>query len=208
MEWIDVRRRFPFYLLWSAWQKQKARAWIKSSKAGVPPHWIKQQAIKDYAQKFSLPVFIETGTYWGDMVFAVKDTFSRIISIELDDKLYERARKRFYKFNHIAILHGDSAQVLPQLLLKEKQPVLFWLDGHFSGGMTACGESPTPILDELEHIFNSMNARSVVLIDDARLFMGVAGYPALEEVKALTAKYLPQWIFQVTDDIIRIHAAK
>lgn len=40
-------------------------------------------------------VFIETGTYLGDMVWAMKDVFKQIYSIKLSDDLYKKAVKKF-----------------------------------------------------------------------------------------------------------------
>ena len=34
-----------------------------------------------------------------------------------------------------------------------KTPAIFWLDGHYSAGITAMGEQATPIFKELTHIF-------------------------------------------------------
>ena len=53
---------------------------------------------------------------------------------------------------HVTIFQGDSATVLPKLLATIQEPCLFWLDGHYSGGITALGKSITPILDELQTI--------------------------------------------------------
>lgn len=57
-----------------------------------PPHLIKQETVKEYAHKFSIDILIETGTYLGDMVFAMKDVFSQIYSIELDSDLCMKAK--------------------------------------------------------------------------------------------------------------------
>ena len=44
------------------------------------------------------------------------------------------------------ILQGDSTDVLPEVVEKMDEPTLFWLDGHYSGGITASGEQETPIV--------------------------------------------------------------
>jgi len=51
------------------------------------PHAVKQTIIKHYEAKYKLPIFIETGTYMGEMIDAVLDLFPKIISIEFDPDL-------------------------------------------------------------------------------------------------------------------------
>ena len=86
---------------------------------------------------------VETGTYYGDMIYAQLDNFSRIYSIELSERLYRKAKRRFKKNESVTLLHGDSSEVLHEIVPKFKEPVLFWLDGHYSGGITAQGKLDT-----------------------------------------------------------------
>jgi len=51
------------------------------------PHNIKVETIKYYANKFQVKEFIETGTFLGKMILAVKDTFENITSIELSNDI-------------------------------------------------------------------------------------------------------------------------
>lgn len=186
-------------------EKKILRDWDKRGRPVPPPDLVKQKTVKEYARKFSIDTLIETGTYLGDMVDAVKDTFGMIFSIELDEALYERAKKRFSKFDHISIVQGDSGEVLPVILADIKQPCLFWLDGHYSGGDTAKGSQETPILQELHYILTHDVEGHVILIDDARLFTGQNGYPTIGEIRALISKEHPDWRFEIEHDIIRIH---
>jgi hypothetical protein len=83
-------------------------------------------------------------------------------------------------------------------------PALFWLDGHYSAGITARGSLETPVQRELEIILASANDH-VILVDDARCF-GTGDFPTLDAVRALVAELRPGWTCVVNDDIIRIHA--
>jgi tetratricopeptide (TPR) repeat protein len=161
--------------------------------------------VKEYARRFCIRTFVETGTFQGAMIRATRQSFDRIYSIELDENLYQRAKKEFSSFDHITIIHGDSSEVLPVLLAEIVEPCLFWLDAHFSGGITAKGTLLTPIKQELIHIFTHPIKDHVVLIDDARLFNGQNDYPTLEELRHLVLNRLPDGILVVEDDIIRIH---
>ncbi|KKK99589.1 hypothetical protein LCGC14_2631260 [marine sediment metagenome] len=120
------------------------RKWFESD-ITHPPHILKQKIVKLYAKKFSIKTFVETGTYLGEMIDATKKKFKKIYSIELDDDLFKNAKKKFSKYNHISIIQGDSSDVLPIIISKIKQPCLFWLDAHYSSGITAKGEIETPI---------------------------------------------------------------
>ena len=105
---------------------------------------------------------------------------------------------------HIRLHLGDSASVLPALLLGLSEPALFWLDGHFCAGPSARAEVDTPIRRELDHLFALPVGRHVVLIDDARLFNGRDGYPALAELRDLIRRHRPSATCEVELDIIRI----
>ncbi|MGQ9581847.1 MAG: hypothetical protein ACUVT8_13055 [Armatimonadota bacterium] len=199
-----IRQTFVYNFIKSLWCHKELCHWEKRGKGGPAPHLFKQKLIKEYARKFSLEIFIETGTYLGDMVEAVRDTFSRIVSIEIDPWLSKQARKRFFRYPHISILQGDSGQLLPGLLASMTQPCLFWLDAHYSGGITARGGMETPVMQELRCIM-SHPAEHVILIDDARNFTGQSDYPTLEVVQTLVRNTRPDYAFEVKDDIIRIH---
>jgi hypothetical protein len=169
------------------------------------PDEVKQSTVKHYGERFHVTAFIETGTYEGDMVDAVKDSFRRIYSVELDSALFERAKSRFSFDDHITILRGDSGEVLPQLLGDLRVPTLFWLDAHYSRGITARGELETPIMKELESILHHDISGHVILIDDVRCFTGEHDYPTVEGVRQFVLSRRPELNFSVADDIIRIH---
>ncbi|MDP8217189.1 MAG: hypothetical protein P9M03_00485 [Candidatus Theseobacter exili] len=181
------------------------RNWNKKGNPIPVPDVIKQKTVKEYAKIFSVETFIETGTYLGDMVDAVRDTFKKIYSIELDKTLYEQAKKKFSKHRNILILHGDSSKVLPVILADISEPCLFWLDAHYSKGITAKGDFNTPIMQELNCILDHFVEGNIILIDDAREFNGFNDYPTLEELKKCILKKCPDWKFDIQDDIIRIH---
>ena len=181
------------------------RNWNRKGNPIPVPDVVKQRTVKEYAKISSVETFIETGTYLGDMVNAVMDTFNKIYSIELDKTLYEQAKKKFSKHHNISIFHGDSSKVLPVILADISEPCLFWLDGHYSGGITAKGDFNTPIMQELNCILDHTIRGHVILIDDAREFNGYNDYPTIEELKKRIFKKYPDWKFDIKDDIIRIH---
>ncbi|PTY02947.1 hypothetical protein DB346_08015 [Verrucomicrobia bacterium LW23] len=169
-----------------------------------PPLGVKAALILRKAKAAGVTTFVETGTFFGDMIHAVAPHFGKIISIELDQRLWQRARTRFADRPHITLLQGDSGTVLGEVQPTLDAPCLFWLDGHYSGSATARGESDTPIVAELNHIFASSQLPHVILIDDARLFGTAADYPTFEYVRNLTAERRPGWTVTLEDDVICI----
>jgi hypothetical protein len=148
---------------------------------------------------------VETGTYMGDMVAAMSADFDQIHSIELGPDLFEKARQRFAGMAHVQLHQGDSATTLPEVLRRLNGPALFWLDGHYSAGITAKGSKDTPIVEELEAIYRHDAQRHVILIDDARLFDGSADYPTLDNLRKRVTGWSPNAVMAVADDIIRLH---
>jgi hypothetical protein len=100
------------------------------------------------------------------------------------------------------LLKGDSGGLLPEVIPRIKGRCLFWLDGHYSGGVTARGSEDTPIRKELEHIVAAGRDADVVLIDDARCFDGRNGYPTLEETVLFLEQRLHS-VVSVAEDVIR-----
>lgn len=178
--------------------------WAVKGKPMPVPHRVKQKIVADYALRYGIDTLIETGTYLGDMVDAMRPFFCRIYSVELSRDLYEKAVERFRPFAGIVICRGDSADILPDILGKVHGPCLFWLDGHYSSGMTARGRTDTPIAEELSHIL-ARTADDVILIDDAVLFTGKDGYPTYSDLSAQVRRQRPDVIVQVKDDVIRCH---
>lgn len=189
-------------------EADELRRWKNRGKPLPAPHLVKQRTVQRYGKAFHLRTLIETGTYTGAMVFAMQDEFDRIYTIELDEGLGEAAQRGFAKFDHIEAIQGDSGDVLPQIMKRITEPCLFWLDGHYSGEGTARGGSDTPILRELESIFKHPIDGHVILIDDAHCFIGENDYPTIEELRRIALDSKPDWHFEVSDNIVRIHPSK
>lgn len=177
--------------------------WFLKGKPVPPPHLIKQRAIIDHAARHKARILVETGTLLGDMVDAMKDRFSEIYSIEISPELARKAQRRFESFPHIKIIESDSAIALKTLVPSLKEPALFWLDGHYSGGETGKGEKDTPIMEELATIYAS-KIPHVVLIDDARCFGTEKDYPTQEELGAYIKSLRPNSKIDIRNDCIAI----
>ena len=191
-------------LLYSALRARELEEWERRGRPVPPPHIIKQLTIKHFAKRFGTRVLIETGTYYGDMVEAMKPYFNRVYSIELSNELYDKAKRRFAEDDKITIIHGDSGIELGKIIANLDEPALFWLDGHYSAGVTARGQKDTPIYEELEHIFSSPIREHIVIIDDARAFGGNSDYPSIDDLCKFIRQNYHNSIITIENDSIRV----
>ena len=133
-------------------------------KGDMPPA-VKHLFIKWTAKRYGLKTFIETGTAYGDTIRSVRKLFKKIYSVELDPHLFYYSWCDFFKYFNITVICGDSPRALKRILKDIDEPCLFWLDAHWSGGVTARGKVDTPVIDELKAISKS-KYNHVILIDD------------------------------------------
>ncbi len=184
-------------------QKRLFSEWENNGCPVPPPHLLKQMTIREYKEKYSSVILVETGTYKGDMVETQKKRFKKIFSIELETDLFSKAQKRFKNDKNVILVQGDSGKVLPSILSAINEPAIFWLDGHYSAGITAKGDKDCPIFEELDSIFNSKNFNHILLIDDARLFTGTGDYPTIEKLTEYVRSKNEKYRVEVKHDIIR-----
>lgn len=197
-------QRTPFYGVYKAlghypdyWYWQLRGQPIRS------PHLLKQRTVREYAERFGLRILVETGTYYGEMVAAMKNRFAEIYSVEFDSQLAQRAAKKFTRSPHVHILEGDSQKVVPDLLQQLKQPALFWLDAGYYGWAGLQGDKQR-LTSELEAILSHSIPQHVILMDDARGLNGQNGAPTVEQLKQRIATEFPGRKVEVKHDILRI----
>jgi hypothetical protein len=160
--------------------------WASRNFAPPSPHFVKQAVLIRNA--FTNATWIETGTFLGETTELLSRHGSFVYSIEPEPTLYTNASERFKSHTNVKILNGISEVVFPTLLPKISGDVNFWLDGHYSEGITFKGPQDTPILDELMHISQNLsNFNQIsVMIDDARCFnpnsSAYSSYPPLRSL--------------------------
>ncbi|HLB34832.1 MAG: hypothetical protein A3F67_03290 [Verrucomicrobia bacterium RIFCSPHIGHO2_12_FULL_41_10] len=144
----------------------------KGSHMGAITFSLDSKLVEAIKKTLQPTVFFETGTYKGDTVYNQIKNFNKIISVELAHDLWSTACKRFEQYQHIEIIHGDSPKVLEDCYSRiSGESVLYWLDAHWCVALGTAGEkSQCPLLKELSAI-KELNENSVILIDDARLFL-------------------------------------
>lgn len=162
--------------------------WKKRDFLDNSPQIVKQKIFLKYGIKDA--VWIETGTCFGTTTKYLSDLFPHVYSIEPEPKLYASACKRFEGKN-VTLFNDVSEHIFPSLLPKLSGNVNFWLDGHYSAGITFKGEKECPVEDELMAIEkNFVNFdRLTILIDDVRCFLpnnaSYTDYPSID--------YLVDW---------------
>ena len=157
--------------------------------------------VKNLKKVLPLDFFVETGTFEGETIECVKDLFSEIHSVELSEEYYNRVKNRFQSNSDIHLYLDSSERFLKKIhpVLKEKS-VLYWLDAHWCVADKTAGEkSQCPLLEEIK-VIKSLNDESVIVIDDARLFISPPPQPheishwpdfesVMEALKTLSKKH-------------------
>ena len=101
--------------------------WRLTGRPIPPPPTVKASIVKAYQHRFGPRVFVETGTFAGGMIDAVRDRFERITSLELDPGWHARAVQSFRGQAHTNLLQGDSG-VRRRRSRDATELALFWLD--------------------------------------------------------------------------------
>ncbi len=162
-------------------------------------------------------IFVETGTFNGDTIELVKDSFPEIYSIEISSEHYKKACIRFAGYPHIRLIEGNSATTLSNLFNTKliHKSVLFFLDAHWCVAEDHSGlQSQCPLLEEIISIRN-LNEKSMILIDDARLFTSsplephnIDNWPLFSEIISALNKLSDQHDLMIINDVITFYPKK
>ena len=200
-------QRTPFYGLYkAAGHYPDYWYWKLRGEPVRSPHLVKQRAVREYAGRYRLRVLVETGTYYGEMVAAMRRDFDQIYSVEYVPELARRAQKKFSRWPHVHILQGDSQRVIPELLKSLDRPALFWLDAGYYGWAGLQGDRQR-LTTELEAILEHPVPGHVILMDDARGLNGQNGAPTVAELKDRIERKFSGRKVEVKHDILRITTA-
>jgi hypothetical protein len=148
-------------------------------------------------QKYCNPVFVETGTRFGDTVqLALGLGFKVVHSIEINPVMHGRAAKRFAGQANVHLHLGDTAYMLPRVVERLTERATILLDAHPDSR-----EEPTPVgaLDrwplmlELELLQKAKGRKGhTILVDDRRVF-GVHFGVTEEQVVAAIRRINPAY---------------
>ena len=154
------------------------------------PNWIKRRHLLYLVKENRISQFIESGTYLGQTCRLIARKFpdTLVDTIEVDENLFNYLRhSEKGKDSNIRYWKGDSRVVLKELLdIRFHDRTLFWLDGHYSQGITSSGLSETPLFDELSIIqdyLQNSNAKCMIVIDDVNNLDKNPNYPTNTFIK-------------------------
>ena len=164
------------------WTYNQLRRWWGRGRPVPAPHGVKLATILHWSDLIGAKTLVETGTYRGDTVRALRGRFERLVSIELSPELAKPVAEEHRVFKNVEIVVGDSGATLPQVTATLTTPTVFWLDAHYSAGKTV-GEGVVPVYRELAGAL-ATTVPHVILIDDMRDFSGADGYPTVAELTA------------------------
>ena len=134
-----------------------------------------------------------------------------VVTAEIDKtktnkELYEETSSRKDAPKNITFLQGNSKDVLPELVNTLDGQSIFWLDGHWCMGAGG-KEDECPLMNELMAI--SKTKDSIILIDDARCFLGplppphnANDWPRIDEIFSLIHNYFPDYTSTIVEDVI------
>lgn len=153
---------------WRRWREYPE--WARRGFTAPSPPSIKQQVLLRHNLREA--TWVETGTFLGDTTALLAAHARKVYSIEPEPTLFKKASARFRDHANVEILKGTSEEVLPTLMPRLDGNVCFWLDGHYSHGLTYRGPTDCPVIEELAAIEAHTDRLDAIhiLIDDIRLF--------------------------------------
>lgn len=165
--------------------------------------FLKETFLKKVREKFGVNVFIETGTYYGKTTREASALYDEVYSVELSSHLYNDCVNALASQPNVHLYNGESPEFLKNILSTIKGTPLFWLDAHYSSGVTAHGKKETPVVEEVEAIQKSGIKNGVVMIDDMRYFCTTyKSYPSLTEICNLVLKINPDYQLILLGDVL------
>lgn len=177
--------------------------WWRGGYRENTPQFVKKKVLRKYSVTDG--IWIETGTYLGTTTRFLLKLASKVYTIEPEARLADAAA---YKFRNtkIEVLKGESEKILPDLLPELNGNISFWLDGHYSAGITYKGDQEFPVKMELKCIEENLHKFEAIsiLIDDVHCFLpesvGYDDRPSLDFIIDWARKHNFSW--RIEHDIL------
>lgn len=173
---------------------------------GIVQFGAPEDSISFLREQMDLKVFVEGGTYQGGTARWASSQFEKVLTIENSREMHCLAKQNLEDIPNVTLLLGDTRTHLPEIV-EQHDDLLYWLDAHWSGGVTYGEGDECPLLEEFETIF-AADRNQVILVDDARLFLAPPPkphrrdhWPTLIEI----VQSLPQgWDLVCDDDVFYV----
>jgi len=143
--------------------------------------------------------FCETGTFVGRTVqYALDAEFEFIRSVELNLFNFEICRNLFRDYSNIKLYCGESENLFWSMIKDINEPVLFFLDSHYSGVsdyyQTSKGRTYSSLVSELLTIAKHPIKNHTIFIDDIRDFKTInMDYVTKEKIFELIININPDY---------------
>lgn len=176
-----------------------------------PHSYLKYLTLHALGRRTGARTLVETGTFLGVTAARCARSFERVVTIELDVDLAARARRFLSRYQNVTVLQGDAVELLPTVLADSGcDRAVAFLDGHFSGGVTACGPVVEPAIEELEILSGHTAEICGIVIDDFRLFGHEPGFPSKSTLILAVERLFPppQFAFTVQSDQLVIERCR
>lgn len=172
--------------------------------------------INNFIKHIPISTFIETGTASGQSIREAAKYFATCHTIELNPSRPKVDDSLTNVFWHT----GNSVDILPGIVdelseYKKTLPAnafrycLFFLDAHYDGDKPNDSDNKDCyLLEELE-IISKYSQDSIIIIDDARLFMGYPPHPnnpkqwpTIKQIFSIIQEKFPYFFITIIDDYI------
>jgi hypothetical protein len=196
---MNYRKIIPSFLIKILFHLRQFFLWYKQGFLSNAPQLIKQNIFYKYG--ITNAPWVETGTFFGDTTDFLIKHFPKVYSIEPSKYLFDYVVKRFKNKKNVILYNHVSEKILPELLPNLNGDINFWLDGHYSSGITFKGDQKCPIKDELNQIGINLEKfnKVLILIDDVRCFMPnneFKEYPSINDLVDWSRKNRFNWIIE------------
>jgi len=133
--------------------------------------WLDKKAIEQFIKlrdKFNISQFVETGTFMGVNAKLHSRNFKEVLSCELIDEYFDKAKKRMEGLNNVFLFKKSSGDFLRDFIDEYKKAgrtdiVFFFLDAHFYNP-EASPEDRWVVLKELKALKGFKNC--IIVIHD------------------------------------------
>jgi len=163
-----------------------------------PHSYLKFLTINQARRVTRSTTFIETGTYLGGTAYRCSKVFDTVFTIELSADLARQAAHNLARCRNVEVIQGDATVEIENLLrTRPIERTVVFLDGHFSGGDTACGGVAEPAIQELEILARFRDRINAIIIDDFRNFGVEPGHPPKSQMLFALETHFPETDFSI-----------
>ena len=127
--------------------------------------------------------FVETGTYTGQSLNLISGLFEQLYTAEASPELFRASQALFKGLNRTNISGElcDSRVLLQKITPDVANQSVFFLDAHYSQGLTSDEYGSCPVIDEIRIILDKA-PNALIVVDDIRTMSGKGGYPTLVQI--------------------------